>query len=412
MAFFRPLFQARTYRETLYLLLDLVVAVFWLTVLWTLVSTGLGLLITLVGLPILTGAFLLARYGARLERWRGRTLLHATVEDPPARPPRDGWLWKLVDPFTDAMNWREIAYLGLVQPIVGIVTFSLAVTAWATALGLLAGPISWIWAEPDLGWSWADRNAGWIGAVSVAVGVVALFAAPWIIRGLAAVDRGILGLIDARGTLQRRVVNLEETRARTVDVAIADRRQIERDLHDGAQQRLLALGMELSRAIEKFDDDPEEAKRLVTEAHGEVQAAIVELRSLARGIHPAVLTDRGLDAALSSLAARSPVPVRLDVDLTERPSASVEATAYFVVAEALANAAKHAEATEIRIRVETRDDRLYVVVSDDGDGGAEVRPAGGLEGLRDRVAAVDGTLAVTSPPGGPTLLVAELPCGS
>ena len=412
MAFFRPLFQLRTYRETLYLLLDLVVAVFWLTVLWTLVSTGLGLLITLVGLPILTGAFLLARYGARLERWRGRTLLRATVEDPPARPPREGWLWKLVDPFTDAMNWREVAYLGLVQPIVGIITFSLAVTAWATSLGLLAGPISWIWAEPDFGWSWADRNVGWISAGSIVVGVVALFATPWVIRGLASVDRAILKLIDARGTLQRRVASLEETRARTVDVAMADRRQIERDLHDGAQQRLLALGMELSRAIEKFDDDPEEAKRLVTEAHGEVQAAIVELRSLARGIHPAVLTDRGLDAALSSLAARSPVPVRLDVDLAERPAASIEATAYFVVAEALAHAAKHAEATEIRIRVETRDDRLYVVVNDDGAGGAEVRPGGGLEGLRDRVAAVDGTLAVTSPPGGPTLLVAELPCGS
>jgi signal transduction histidine kinase len=412
MAFFRPLFRARTYRETLYLLLDLVVAVVWLTVLWTLVSTGLGLLITLIGLPILTGAFLLAHHGARLERWRGRALLHATVEDPPARPPRDGWLWKLVDPFTDAMNWREVAYLGLVQPIVGIITFSLAVSAWAASIGLLLGPISWIWSDPDFGWNWADRNTGWIGWASVAVGVVALFATPWVIRGLAAIDRAILRLIDASGTLQRRVANLEETRARTVDVAMADRRQIERDLHDGAQQRLLALGMELSRAIEKFDDDPEEAKRLVTEAHGEVQAAIVELRSLARGIHPAVLTDRGLDAALSSLAARSPVPVRLDADLAERPSASVEATAYFVVAEALANSAKHAEATEIRIRVETRGDRLYVVVSDDGVGGAELPPGGGLAGLRDRVAAVDGSLAVTSPPGGPTLLVAELPCGS
>jgi signal transduction histidine kinase len=170
--------------------------------------------------------------------------------------------------------------------------------------------------------------------------------------------------------------------------------------------------MELSRAIEKFDDDPEEAKRLVTDAHGEVQAAIVELRNLARGIHPAVLTDRGLDAALSSLAARSPVPVRLDVDLDGRPSASVEATAYFVVAEALANAARHSEATDVRVRVETRDGKLYVVVQDDGAGGADLRPGGGLAGLRDRAAAVDGTLAVTSPPGGPTLLVAELPCGS
>jgi signal transduction histidine kinase len=312
------------------------------------------------------------------------------------------------------MNWREMAYFGLVQPVVGIVTFTIAVTVWATSLGLLLGPVSWLFTEPDFGWGWADDHLGLVAATSVVAGAVVLLLTPWIVRVLAAVERWILRLIDGSGTaaLQQRVESLEETRARTVDVAMADRRQIERDLHDGAQQRLLALGMELSRAIEKFDDDPEEAKRLVTDAHGEVQAAIVELRNLARGIHPAVLTDRGLDAALSSLAARSPVPVLLDVDLDGRPSASVEATAYFVVAEALANAARHSEATDVRVRVETRDGKLYVVVQDDGAGGADLRPGGGLAGLRDRAAAVDGTLAVTSPPGGPTLLVAELPCGS
>jgi signal transduction histidine kinase len=412
MTFVRPLFEARTYRETLYLLLDLVVAVFWATVLWTLVPLGLTLLLSLIGLPLLVGAFLLAHQGARLERRRGRTLLGATLEDPPPRPARDFWLRRLVDPFTDPMNWRELAYHGVVQPLVGVFTFTVSVTAWGLALGLLAAPITWIFVEPSFGWSWADRNLAWVSLVSVAAGGAALFATPWVIRALGALDRAILRLIDARGTLERRVETLEETRARTVDVGMADRRQIERDLHDGAQQRLLALGMELSRALEKFDDDPDEAKRLVSDAHGEAQAAIVELRSLARGIHPAVLTDRGLDAALSALAARSPVPVQLDVNLTTRPPASVEATAYFVVAEALANAAKHAGAAELRVRVETRGERLYVVVSDDGMGGAELRPGGGLAGLEDRVAAVDGSLALTSPRGGPTLLVAELPCAS
>ncbi len=249
--------------------------------------------------------------------------------------------------------------------------------------------------------------------MGIVLGVAALFVTPWIIRGLAWVDRGILLLLSpSRAELEQRVASLEDTRARSVDVAMADRRQIERDLHDGAQQRLLALGMELGRALEKFDDDPAEARRLVADAHGEVQAAIVELRDLARGIHPAVLTDRGLDAALSSLAARSPVPVRLDVDVPERPPASVEATAYFVVAEALANAAKYADANVLTVRVDTRDERLIVVVSDDGVGGAKVQPGGGLAGLQDRAAAVDGTFDVASPPGGPTLLVAELPCAS
>src|SRR5262245_1862202 len=239
------------------------------------------------------------------------------------------------------MNWREVAYFGVVQPIVGVITFSLALTVWTIPLALFVGPASWRITDPDFGWAWADRNVGPIGVASLVLGVAMLFGAPWAIRGLAAADRWILQLIDGRGAaLQARGESLGEARARSVDVAMADRRQIERDLHDGAQQRLLALGMELSRAIEKFDDDPDEAKRLVTEAHGEVQAAIVDLRNLARGIHPAVLTDRGLDAALSSLAARSPVPVELDVDISERPSASIEATAYFVVAEALANAAK------------------------------------------------------------------------
>ena len=195
-------------------------------------------------------------------------------------------------------------------------------------------------------------------------------------------------------------------------MAIADRRQIERDLHDGAQQRLLALGIDLGRALEKFESDPEAARALVGDAHEEVQRAVVELRDLARGIHPAVLTDRGLDAALSALAARSPVPVRLDVALPERPSASVEATAYFIVAEAITNAVKHGNGSRIDVRVRLDGDTLRIDVSDDGVGGATERPGGGLAGLADRASAVEGTLRVTSPAGGPTVVAAELPCGS
>jgi signal transduction histidine kinase len=197
-----------------------------------------------------------------------------------------------------------------------------------------------------------------------------------------------------------------------VDIAMADRRQIERDLHDGAQQRLLALGMDLGMALEKFETDPEGARELVGDAHRELQRAVAELRNLARGIHPAVLTDRGLDAALSAVAARSPVPVHLDVELRERPPASVEATAYFIVAEALTNAVRYANASAVDVRVRLVGDRLRIEVADDGVGGAEERPGGGLAGLADRASSVEGSLRITSPAGGPTIVAAELPCAS
>jgi signal transduction histidine kinase len=163
-------------------------------------------------------------------------------------------------------------------------------------------------------------------------------------------------------------------------------------------------------ALEKFDSDPDTARGLVGDAHAELQRAIGELRNLARGIHPAVLTDRGLDAALSALAARSPIPVRLDVKLAERPPASVEATAYFIVAEALTNAARYANAKSATVKVHQRGDKLHVEVVDDGVGGAENRPGGGLAGLADRASSVEGSLQVSSPHGGPTVVAADLPC--
>jgi signal transduction histidine kinase len=170
--------------------------------------------------------------------------------------------------------------------------------------------------------------------------------------------------------------------------------------------------MDLGMALDKFEDDPEAARALVGDAHEELQRAIVELRNLARGIHPAVLTDRGLDAALSSLAARSAVPVRLDVRLDRRPPASAEATAYFIVAEALTNAARHGRAQHVDVRVRLDDGTLHVEVRDDGVGGAAATAGGGLAGLSDRASSVEGTLRISSPPGGPTVVSAELPCAS
>jgi signal transduction histidine kinase len=215
--------------------------------------------------------------------------------------------------------------------------------------------------------------------------------------------------------LQRRVESLAESRSEVVDAADAERRRIERDLHDGAQQRLVSMAMNLGLARRMLkglpvDEQAPRAMEVIEEAHREAQAAIVELRDLVRGLHPVVLEDRGLDAALSGIAARAPLPVRLTVELKQRASPAVEAVAYFVVSEALANIAKHAHASRADVSVRQSGSRIVITVLDDGVGGADPAKGTGLSGLRQRAASVDGTLAVSSPPGGPTTLTVELPC--
>jgi signal transduction histidine kinase len=416
--FLSPLADRRTYLATLDFLLDLGFAVLWFTLFTTGIAAGGSMLITLVGLPILTATFLLARVGGWVERRRARLLLGTAIEDPVRRAPKGAGLWnKLVAPFRDRTTWKEVVYLWLVQPIKGLVNFIVAVTAWAIPLWALTLPIyavEWPGAAPEI---WDGRRLDtWHEVVPIAVaGLLLLPIVPWIIRGLAAADAATArwGLSPSRTeVLEERIDTLRETQARSVDIAIADRRQIERDLHDGAQQRLLALGMDLGMALEKFESDPDAARELVGDAHRELQRAVSELRNLARGIHPAVLTDRGLDAALSALAARSPVPVHLDVELRERPPASIEATAYFIVAEALTNAARYARASAVDVRLLQLGDRLRIEIADNGVGGAEERPGGGLAGLADRASSVEGSLRVTSPAGGPTIVAAELPCAS
>src|SRR5262245_25089163 len=208
--------------------------------------------------------------------------------------------------------------------------------------------------------------------------------------------------------LERRIEVLTETRAGAVDAQERELRRIERDLHDGAQARLVALGMSLGLAEQRLESDPESARNLLAEAREGTREALEELRDLARGIHPPILADRGLGAAVAALAARSPVRVDVSVE-GERPSPAVESAAYFVAAEALANAGKHAGATHVEVRISRSFGRLVVDVSDDGHGGAD--PEGnGLSGLRRRVEALDGTLQVMSPDGGPTTVRAEMPC--
>jgi len=213
------------------------------------------------------------------------------------------------------------------------------------------------------------------------------------------------------GALARRVDELERSRARVVDAGEAERRRLERDLHDGTQQQLVALGMTLGRAKARYKQDPGSIGELLDDAHQQAKDAVTDLRGLIRGLHPPVLTDRGLDAALSAVAARCPVPVDLTVALDERPNATVEAIGYFVVAEGLTNIARHSRAAHASVTVRREGSgSVWITISDDGVGGADPDRGTGLRGLADRVSGVDGQLRVDSPVGGPTVLTVELPC--
>ena len=409
--------SGRTWRATAHLIIDLPVGVITFTAMTTLLAVTFG---TLIILPIalVTGvlALVCARVFGYLERWRAEALLDVHI-DAPRRPlPDHGWWAKVRSQVLVVSTWREVGYALLRLPT-GVATFTIALVSWCVPLTLLALPAT-VWTLPDHQvWIWPDVAArGWVAAgPAFCLGLVLLPLVPFVIRGTAFLDgqltRALLGPGRAE-QLDERVAELTESRSRVVDAVELDRRRIERDLHDGAQQRLVALAMDLGRAQDKFDTDPDAARALVADAHREAKQALVELRDLARGIHPAVLTDRGLDAALSSVAARSPVPVKLQVDVARRPDATIEGIAYFVVCEALTNVAKHAQARRAVVTVVRRGDRLLVEITDDGHGGADPSGGTGLAGLRDRVEGVDGWLHVSSPSGGPTTVLVELPCAS
>jgi signal transduction histidine kinase len=258
------------------------------------------------------------------------------------------------------------------------------------------------------------HNGSGINPLSVPIGIACFFVWPVVVRLGSALDvalaRALLGP-SRTGQLSAEVEHLGEARAHAVESAGSERRRIERDLHDGLQPRLVSLALELGIAKSRFERDPDYARSLLEQAHEEAKIAIQDLRSLVRGIHPSVLDERGLDAALSALVANCAVPVRVDVRLTERPDRPQEAVAYFVVAEAITNVTKHSGASMASVTISDESGTLRVLVEDDGGGGALIEPGGGLAGLAARVAAIDGTLTLTSPPGGPTRVAAKLPCG-
>ncbi|WP_329040004.1 sensor domain-containing protein [Streptomyces sp. NBC_00178] len=415
----RAPFEGRTWRELAHLLLSLPISVVLFGVAVTMTSLGLGMLITFLGIPILAAGLVMCRGFGVMERGRARALLSLDVAEPAPVRGRTGGLMSWVGAvLRSGVSWRHLLYALLHMPW-AVFAFTVAVTFWTYGWAAFTYPL-WHWVFPAyVGVEgiqlYGDRthqvylDSSLELAATAAVGLVLVLVTPWIIRGLASVDRLMVRGLLGPSRLATRVSELESDRGVVVDTAAADLRRIERDLHDGAQARLVALAMDLGLAKEKLGHDPEAAARMVDEAHGEVKVALQELRDLARGIHPAVLTDRGLDAALSAIASRCTVPVDVTVDLTARPAQAIEGIAYFTVSELLQNISKHAHATRATVDVWRTTDRLMLQVTDNGHGGADASAGSGLAGLTERLDAVDGVLVVDSPAGGPTTVTAELP---
>jgi signal transduction histidine kinase len=360
----------------------------------------------LVGPPLVAVSTLGVRRIAVFWRGLSRRLLGLRVAEPAPFQPRPGVLGWLRSALTDPVGWRARAYLAVKLPL-SVLGFCAAVGARVFALGSVFSPVlpaAAVYHE-------AQPTPLWL----VPFGVVAWFAAPWLTRAVLAADQAaIVRLLGP--SLSDRLRDLEQTRAQAVDDSAARLRRIERDLHDGAQAQMVAVAMKLGLAREKLGGaagatagaDLDRALELVDAAHRGAKEAITELRDLARGIHPPVL-DQGLGTALTTLAARSAVPVELVLDLPERPSAAIETIAYFSAAELLANVAKHSGARHATLEAVHVPGLLRVRVSDDGAGGARIDEGTGLAGLAERVRTVDGRLDIASPAGGPTVVTVELP---
>jgi signal transduction histidine kinase len=405
----------RVWKAAVYLPLTFGLAVGWFVILVAGVSVSAALTIVWVGLLGFALLDVLLRGGSMLDRKLVGWVYGVRIPNP-YRPIQGK---KLRDTakimITDPATWKDLAYQVVRIPL-AFCYFVVSAVMWGFTSMFLAAPLlSTADDSPviniDLITYEVDSVAK--GLALVPIGVLAFVVCLYVVKAMSIVDlavaKALLGPSEKQA-LRAQTVSLKASRARGVDAAEAERRRIERDLHDGAQQQLLAVAMDIGRARAKMENDPDGARLLIEQAHSGTRAAISELRDLARGIYPAILTDRGLDAALSALAARAPVPVSISVDLPERPPAVVESIAYFTVAEALTNVAKYAQATQAAVQVVRQGDEVTVEIRDDGQGGASLVHGGGLAGLADRAATIDGALTVDSPPGGPTIVRAVLPC--
>ena len=402
-------------RDSAYLMAALPVALASFTLLVTGLSLAVGLAVVWVGVPIGGATLTLATWFGSLERSRlaaRGTDLAPVVYEPVSGLGLRAQLQRMADP----RRWAAVLH-GIGALALAVVTWSVAIIWWT---GTLAGLTYWLWQrwlpEGDQGLAYLLRLPVSDSVVNLALGALFLVSLPAVLRWCATVHATWARTLltgASRRALEAQVGDLTARREAASAAETAAMRRLERDLHDGPQQRLVRLGMDLSAAERRLADDPQEAQRLLAEARAQTAETLAELRTLSRGIAPPVLADRGLAAALAPVAARCTVPTEIEVTVPDRPSPATETAAYFVVTEALVNVAKHAQASAASVRVGPLDGDgarvLQVEVSDDGAGGAAEAKGHGLAGLAARVEGLGGTFAVSSPSGGPTVLRATLP---
>jgi len=367
-----------------------------------LLAAGLVLSVVVVGVAGYLATVLSGVAVGRLERWRMRLVDREELPNPHRHPGKPGLRAWLTCRLREQATWRELGYTVISALVLCWMDSAVVYAAVVVPASLLFAPI-YLYGETT---AWITVPMALLTPVALAIGAYPVTA--WA-GARAAMARALLAPRSADNNAE--LVELSRSRARLVDAFEVERRRIERDLHDGAQQRLVALSMQLGLARLELADGSAAAVQ-VTAAQQLAKETLAELRELIRGVHPKVLTDRGLAAAVGDAAGHVPVPVDLDLRLDGRLPDAVEVTAYFVVVEALANVAKHSDATRAAVSAGMRGGRLHLDVRDDGRGGADPERGTGLTGLADRVAVMDGSVALSSPPGGPTLLHVELPCAS
>lgn len=399
----------RVLSDALFLLTSFPLGLTWFLVGVIGLTLGFALSIIGIGIVVLAVSMGLLFWGAHVERSRLRIFLGVNVapsvhvSDFAGNVAQRAWSY-----VRNPQMWRDVIYLMVLFPI-GIAELALVLLP----VELLLSPFFYgVFGSDDV-FTW-HINHGFEAWLASILGVIVIVPVSFLIN-IAASLHGQLGVMllgaSNEEVLHERVEELTESRSAVMRAMHMERRRIERDLHDGAQQRLVNLAMDLGRAREKMDTDPEASRRIIEDSHEQAKQVLIDMRDLVRGIHPAVLTDRGRDAAISAIAGRSPVPVAVDVSFRERLPDEVEGTAYFVVVEALANIARHSAATQAGVDIRREGNWLRITVSDNGRGGANPEQGTGFRGLRDRITALDGSFALSSPAGRGTRLTVEIPCG-
>ncbi|WP_139416959.1 sensor histidine kinase [Agromyces laixinhei] len=426
-------------REFAFLILTMPIAITGIVVISTTFFTGLGLIFLVVGIFILVASLFIARGFGTLELVRLRWAGGSDIRRPAwGHADRGRGFWRtMTAPFIDGHYWLALLHGVVINPIISVISWSLTLAWTATALG---GTTGWIWqryipdGRGDDSFFLHEVVVDWLvpgntlsvdprvgeAVFELIVGLIFLATLPFVFRGLTllhdVIARGVLGAWRSEA-LEREVAQLDASRGAAVQAEDASLRRLERDIHDGPQQRLVRLQMDLAAIERTLERDPDSARELLGEARDQARETLDELRALSRGFAPPILQDRGLAVALQSLAARSPIPVTVEIDLPADATlpASIERNAYFVAAELLTNAVKHAEASGIRLTVSTRDSGamtghwLDLWVSDNGRGGAALSTGHGLVGLEDRVRGLRGMFVVESPVGGPTTIGSHIP---